>query len=306
MRFIEEIKILRNAKGFSLIEVVVVMGLMGVMFFFVNRMMQVSSETIAYQEFSLTKNEIQMELMNYKMNMLNECSCMLQGQTFAPGSMPALFTIPASGITAMSFTDPNDCSTGTIVRTLVRKDQIVNKATIKDIVLNITNGSGNNWTGNFEVTLETNRKVLGPPVRTIKTHVDFITQDVAGVKEIQRCVVGSQTASTPGSIDVSGDGVGDSMTPAHSTTQAINFPNVPATAKAVILAYKIGNPGSGDREERYCRISPSNVYIGHESHGDGRSRMIAGTAIVPVDVGQTIWCNNEDSNGYLRVMGVIY
>lgn len=303
----EDLSKLKNSQGgFSLLEIVLAIALSGVLFLFVTRMLDVSSKSIAYQEFSITKNELQMELINYKMNSLRSCSCMLEGRTFAPSALPADVAIPASGIASVRYSDPNNCASGTVLRTIAQNNQKINKATIKDVSFDVVSGSGNNWTGNIKVEIESDRKVQGPSSRTIVTSVDLITQDSGALKEIQQCVLGTGGANTPGTTDVVGVGVGDSMPPTHGLTQAVNFPNVPSNASAVILAYKIGLQESGGREDRYCVFQPSGLYIGYDSRGDGDARMAAGSIIVPLNPGQTVRCDNSGSSGYIRVIGVIY
>ncbi len=305
-----------SEKGFSLIGLLVAIGVGGVLAAFIGNMFQTQAQLQKTIEVQAKYQDIQNEIRNLINQSPDNCSCSFQGQQFSVASLPTQinWSGQAARLNYYEFTTPGDCSTASIARTLVQKDTVTEgietvQLTVGDI---ISGGAANTYTGRLIYGGKSSSQILGSNYfRALDIPITFTATVSGGTATIDRC----SATLPPTSFGFTGPGIGNTVSPTHNSTQTVDF-GLPAGTKAVLISYQIGsltgNPGS-DREDRWCRANTTldgsniTIYMGYNSRGDGRAHGVGGTAIIPLrsDGSFTLNCNNQSSVGVIRAMASV-
>ena len=160
-----------NAKGLSLIEVIVTSSIAGVLMMAMMAMQQHQLKLNNYLEFQLKRNQLQNTLIGQVLNDPSNCACLFNGaQPFAadPTAPGATLTgVSPTQIGEYEFGTPGDCTTATMPVPLVNNTGIDGIRTTAIRLTNIMNVAGS-YNGDLLISLESTKQVAGPkslPIR---------------------------------------------------------------------------------------------------------------------------------------------
>lgn len=192
---------LASLNGFSLVEIMIVAGVMGIMMFMMMTMQMNQMKANNFLQFQMKKIEIQRNILGQFLSDPNNCGCLFQNATPAPFSDTASnitleVTTPPTVLGRYKFVTAGDCSTATIPQPLINSVELDGVKSTSIELKNIT-AVGGGFSGNFVVKLQSTKELIGPnelspisiPV-TIST-----TPPVAGMVTFQSCSSG--LAKTP-------------------------------------------------------------------------------------------------------------
>lgn len=303
--------ILKNSKGFTLVESLVAVGLMGVGALAMMAMQENSMKGVATVEYKLKRNDLKSMITNQFLSDPENCKCLFQGITpfTAPAAPPGITLTGASPakLGRMMFPTPGSCTGATIPNPIISKDTVIGGVKASDIKITDVTGFNGLYTGNLTIDITTEKKMMGASNVGIKIPITLSTSTSGGNQIFESCSAKSvQTNRNVGFSFDSSDGVGSTL-PAR--TGSFSFANVPPTAKALMVAYTIGSPTQG-RSDRNCNITggKTNILLGTDSKGDGGQRMVAGSAFVPLNPcgsGLRVSCNNSGGQGNFTVLAVV-
>lgn len=191
-----------NRKGFSLVELLVVIGIMSAVILAMMTMQENQMKANNYLEFQLKRTQLQNTLVGQVFNDPGNCACLFAGA--AP--FPAMPSAPGATLTGVaptqigrySFATPGVCATATMPQPLVNNAGIDSLKTTSIRLANVMNISGV-YTGEILINLQTTKPVLGPPDLPIKIPVVVTTTPSGANVNFQSC--SSSVSSSASGID---------------------------------------------------------------------------------------------------------
>lgn len=165
------LELLKNSSGLSLIEVMVMIGIMSITMIAMVSLQQSQMKSNSFLEFQLKRTQLQHSLLGQFLNDPANCACLFAGASPFPAS-PAFPGATLAGVTPTeigryNFITPGVCGTATIPQPLVNDIGIDGLRTTSIQLTKIMNISGA-YSGEFVVNLQSTKSTLGPqdlPVR---------------------------------------------------------------------------------------------------------------------------------------------
>lgn len=181
--------LIKNQSGMTLIEILVVVGIMAISMSAMLVMQQNQLLANNFLEFQLKKIQAESAIVNQVLNNPQNCACMVAGSPTIdanPAAPGATLTTSATQIGSYQFTNPGDCATATIPQPVVDgigSDGIKTKSIS---IRNITNTAGQ-FKGDLQVRIESLKKVSGPSELVINIPVQLQASVTGTNAQIQSC-----------------------------------------------------------------------------------------------------------------------
>lgn len=287
-------------RGFSLLEVMIVTGVMGFMVLAMLTMQSNQLKSNNYLEFQLKRTQLQNALIGQVLNDPLNCSCLFAGASaFAvnptkPGA--TLTGVAPTQIGRYQFVTPGDCSTATIPQPLVDGAGIDGLKTTSIQLKDIMNVSGA-YSGSVVVNLESTKEMLGPKTLAIKIPVSITTAPSGSNVKFVSCSLGATSAA------ISNFELANLDAPISGTkTLAVNqISTVKVVSDSTVKAVTLGITYSGSNKDTclgVMNVSESNelYHIGGRSK-NGEYTDAGGVVIAPVDSNGYVHVSNSNSGG---------
>lgn len=175
---------LRNQNGMTLIEVVIVSGIMVVTALAMSTMMTNQAKATRYLETQLKREQLRMVLIGQFLRDPNNCKCLFFGASDYPAAgAPQLGGTAPTALGDYVFTTPGDCTTATMPVPYIDSTGIdgMKVTSIKLADITPTNGF-------LEVKVQSTKEVLGPDVlRPIRIPVSVTSVPSGANRSFQSC-----------------------------------------------------------------------------------------------------------------------
>jgi prepilin-type N-terminal cleavage/methylation domain-containing protein len=164
----------RNARGFSLVETMVVVGIVGVMALAMMTMQSNQVKSNNYLEFQLKRTQLQGVLLGQFLKDPNNCACLFAGATAFPAAGAA--TLPGTAPTQIGLYTSAAPACGTPAQFFIDAAGIDGLKATSIRLQNITPTSDPNiYTGAFNIGVQSTKDVLGPKELPISIPVSVAT-----------------------------------------------------------------------------------------------------------------------------------
>jgi prepilin-type N-terminal cleavage/methylation domain-containing protein len=164
---------MKNSKGLSLVEMLIALGIMGIMMLAMSNMFNSQLKSNNYLEFQLKRIQLQGIIFNQFLNNPNNCACLFNGAAeFPVGGTAVLAGVAPTQIVRYTSAAPG-CATA--------PDPYVNNVGIDGLrttaieLRNITDLGGGLYDGNFVVGLQSTKDISGPKDLNISIRVSINT-----------------------------------------------------------------------------------------------------------------------------------
>lgn len=175
IHFYKSLKIFKNSKGMTLIEILIVAGVMSIMMLAVATIQQQQMKSNSFIEFQAKKEQLRLTLLGQFLNDPNNCKCLFRGSNeFAEAGTVELKGVAPTEVGRYNFSIPGDCSTATMPAPFITSLGIDNLKTTAIGLKNILN-IGGAYSGEMTLNLQTTKEVLGPKDLVLKIPVAIRT-----------------------------------------------------------------------------------------------------------------------------------
>ncbi len=305
----------RIRNGFSLVEVMVALGVGSILMFATMTMYNNQLKANNYTDFQIKTTQLRSSLVGQFLNSADNCKCLFAGATqFPTTGISKLAGVSPNKIGRYSFSTPGDCATASIIAPFVTttgKDGV--KAT--DIALeDIAPLGGGKYQGNLMVKVEATRPVLGPSQIGISIPVDISATPVGSQMAFDACSSTADSGPTATGMDyaptatgsygwqsvgLSGSGGGGTSSGSPSlylgslggypcgslATVTLSSPDVESSSKAAVVSFYSGD--STGESPAFRVFTTSNAFVGAIGRagrgGDGKGYGAGGEMIVPLN-----------------------
>jgi prepilin-type N-terminal cleavage/methylation domain-containing protein len=330
---------LRSNHGFSLLEVMIVVGILTIMIGAMMALFLQMTKTSNYAEFTSKREQLRLTILGQVLNDPKNCLCMFGGPINLPSSgfpVDELSVPEPSAIGKFNFPDPNSCAGANIPYPLITAtggDGIkLSSAKIKTV--DVVNGS---YRAELEIGMSSLKPVVGPSEIFLKIPIALSSELSGGNVVFKGCSLSGGTNTpvdytpvltganwnstvlgTTGGSGTSTDSLHLNLARIHSDyacgplqVYTLNDPEVTPTTRAAIISFGGENQSE---ESGFFRVFTMNNYFagafGQASRGgDGEDHGVGGMLYVPLVNKQFKMQGCSDSGGsksvYYSVMGVI-
>ena len=187
-----------NENGFSLIEMLIVTGIMGVMSLAMMAMQSNASKANNYLHFQLKRSELQGAIVGQVLNNPNNCACLFSGaSTFlatAAATAPGV-TLTGAVPTQIGRFSSGPPTCGAPLQPIVDTVEIdgVKAASIK---LTKITGSGSSFSGVLSIDLQSTKDVMGPSHLPISIPVSISATTVGANVSFTNCALASSAGGS--------------------------------------------------------------------------------------------------------------
>lgn len=193
-----------NERGFSLIEVLIVAGVMGIVLLAMMTMQSNQLKATNFLEFRLKKTELKTVLLGQFLTNPDHCACLFAGAADFPATPTApgvtLTGVNPTAIGLYHFTTPGDCTTATMPQKLVDNVGVDGMKATSIQLTDIMNNSGV-YSGTLTIALESTKDVLGPKaLQPLKIPVTVATAPSGSNVSFKGCSMGGG-GSSDGVVD---------------------------------------------------------------------------------------------------------
>lgn len=173
---------LKKSQGFSLVEIMVVTGIMGIIILVFISMQESSLKSNNYLEFQLKRVQLQNVLIGQILNDPNNCACLFAGSSpfsSIPAAPGITLSVTPTQIGKYNFISPGICATATMPQPLVNNTGIDGLKTTSIQLTKIMNTSGD-YSGELAINLQSTKPVLGSQDLPIRIPVYVSTTPATG------------------------------------------------------------------------------------------------------------------------------
>jgi hypothetical protein len=175
---------IRSQLGFSLLEIMIVVGLMGVTLLGLMAMQRVQVKSNSFLHFQLKKTEIQAALLSQFLNYPINCGCLFKNANAAPFAENVVghtlnVARPPTELGRYSFSTPGDCATATVPSPFVTAGGIDGVRLADVSMTDVTGFGGGVFSGRIQVLLRAAREVAGPSEIRLVIPVNVTTTPAA-------------------------------------------------------------------------------------------------------------------------------
>lgn len=298
---------LKNQSGFSLVEIMISVGLMAAGALALASMGGNSTKQMNGLEFKLLREQYKMQTMSQFLNTPHSCKCLFKNIEFQKAPVSKINDAGDAGTLGLGvYTE--DCSS--VPSPYLQSTYGGDGVRAKYIKLMDVEFINNAYYGNLAVLLESKKDMMGDTVRGFKLPVALkVTAGSTPTKvKVDGCSLASgESAASP--FKFPGKGEAGWKIPLNPANGDFKFSALPETASGVFIQYTVGSPANG-RSDRNCDITGADISIklGTDSKGDGGQRYVAGTAYVPMDGCDTAMkysCRNKSNRGEFKILAYI-
>jgi len=182
-----------NSKGFSLVEVMVVVGIMGISTLAMMSMHTTQLKANNYLEFQLKRTQLQGTIINQFLNDPNNCKCLFNGAVPYPvAGTNALSGVSPTQVGTYHFATAGVCATASMPSPFVNNLGIDGLKTTSIKLENISpTADPNIYSGRFNINVQSSKEVLGPRDLPISIPVNIATSPAGANVKFLSCSLSS-------------------------------------------------------------------------------------------------------------------
>lgn len=163
-------------KGFSLVEAMMVLGLMAAAGVAVMTFMQNQSKVSNRMEYVNLRDQLRSTLLSQFLTSSESCKCVFEGATFNKVGVTSEINFSNGVIGRRHFATSGNCATSTVPFKLVSTNEVINGLQALDIKLKDVQEVSGSYMANFQVRIETPKNIIGVRESLIQIPVILNTQ----------------------------------------------------------------------------------------------------------------------------------
>lgn len=188
---------IQNNKGMSLIEVMIVAGVMAISMAAMMSMFQQQAKSFNFLEFQGKREQLRATLMGQFLNNSDNCKCLFSGADSFPetGTQRLTGNLPTQ-ISSYNFTTPGDCATATPAYTFVDSEGVDSLKLVDANIVGIT-PVGSEYQGTLLVNIENTKESAGSKILSVRIPVGVETTATGSNRRVEGCSVAESLTTEP-------------------------------------------------------------------------------------------------------------